>query len=163
MPKRVSAGLLMYRTTRGELEVFLAHPGGPFFTRKDKGHWTIPKGEIEKGEDHLSTAIREFQEEVGLEVDPESDFIPLGSIRQKGGKIVHAWGVEGDWDESQPLKSNLFKLEWPSGSGNYKEYPEVDKASFFSLEDARATIKNTQIPLIDELERQLAERKRDGG
>src|SRR3954467_15491648 len=91
---RVSAGLVMYRIRQGELEVFLGHPGGPFFTHRDDGYWTIPKGEIEEDEDHLATAIREFQEEVGIEVNPKSEFIELGSIKQKGGKIVHAWAVE---------------------------------------------------------------------
>jgi len=145
----------MYRRRKGALEVFLAHPGGPFFAHKDKGHWTIPKGEVESGEEFLATAIREFHEEVGIKVDPQSHFIALGSIRQKGGKIVHAWGFEGDWDESQPVRSNLFQCEWPMGSGKVGEFPEVDRVRFFPLTEARATIKNTQIPLIDQLEDQL--------
>lgn len=157
MQPRVSAGLLMYRRRNGELEVFLAHPGGPFFAHKDKGHWTIPKGEIEEGEDHMATAIREFEEEVGIKVDPGSRFIALGSIRQKGGKIVHAWGVEGDRDESIPLKSNTFECEWPVASGKIQSFPEVDRVRFFSFDEARSTIKNTQIPLIDQLERKLSE------
>lgn len=145
----------MYRTRNGELEVFLAHPGGPFFEHKDRGHWTIPKGEIEPGEEHLATAIREFGEEVGLTVDPQSKFIPLGSIRQKGGKIVHAWGFEGDWEDGREVDSNLFECEWPPGSGETQRFPEVDRAQFFELTEARDIIKNTQIPLIDQLEAAL--------
>src|SRR5436190_12931127 len=103
---RVSAGLLLYRMREGQLEVFLAHPGGPFFAHRDDGHWTIPKGEIEAGEELLATALREFWEEVGIEIDPRSKFLELGSIRQKGGKIVHAWGVEFDWEGKAPVKSS---------------------------------------------------------
>jgi predicted NUDIX family NTP pyrophosphohydrolase len=155
MRSRISAGLVLYRIRNGQVEVFIAHPGGPFFAHKDDGHWTIPKGEIEPGEDYLATAIREVKEEVGINVDPNSQFIELGSIRQKGGKIVHAWGVEKDWDEKQPLKSADYEMEWPPGSGRCQSFPEVDRAQFFPIEEARVKIKETQIPLLDKLEKLL--------
>ncbi|HMC26850.1 MAG TPA: NUDIX domain-containing protein, partial [Verrucomicrobiae bacterium] len=147
-----SAGLVMYRVKNGFLEVFLAHPGGPFFVHKDHGHWTIPKGEIEPGEDPLATAIREFKEEVCIDIDPKSQFVDLGSIRQKGGKIVHAWAVEQDWDESRPLRSNTFSMEWPRGSGKFQEFPEVDRAQFFRIDEAKQRIKESQVPLLERLE-----------
>ena len=155
MRSRVSAGLLMYRTRNGYLEVFLAHPGGPFFAHKDEGHWTIPKGEVEPDEELQATAIREFQEEVGIPIDPKSAFLELGSIRQKGGKIVHAWAIELDWDDSIPFTSTTYKLEWPVGSGRFQDFPEVDRAQFFPLEIARRKIKETQAPLLDRLEAEL--------
>ena len=157
MRSRISAGLVLFRhSAAGGLEVFLAHPGGPFFTKKDEGCWTIPKGEIEPGEEMLPTALREFEEETGITIDPQNNFIPLGSIQQKGGKIVHAWGVEGDWDETTPIRSNTFEMEWPPGSGRMQSFPEVDRAQFFSLEMARRKIKETQWPLIEELQRRLS-------
>jgi predicted NUDIX family NTP pyrophosphohydrolase len=149
---RTSAGLVMYRFRERRLEVFLAHPGGPFFARKDYGHWTIPKGEIGPAEDYLATAIREFKEEVCIQIDPRSHFLDLGSIRQKGGKVVHAWAVEQDWDDSRPFQSNTFTIEWPPGSGKFQEFPEVDRAQFFPIEEARKRIKATQTPLLDRLE-----------
>ena len=142
----------MYRIRNGQLEVFLAHPGGPFFAHKDEGHWTIPKGEIEPGEDFIATAIREFKEEVGIDVSAQSEFIELGSIRQKGGKIVHAWAIERDWDDSVPFQSITFEMEWPPGSGRLQRFPEVDRARFFSIAEAVQKIKETQIPLLDQLE-----------
>jgi predicted NUDIX family NTP pyrophosphohydrolase len=145
----------MYRIKDGKLEVFLAHPGGPFFAHKDEGHWTIPKGEIEPEEEFLRTAVREFKEEVGIEIDPGSEFIDLGSIRQKGGKTVHAWGVAGDCKDGQPCKSNSFRMEWPPGSRALQAFPEVDRAQFFSLPEARSRIKDTQIPLLERLEAAL--------
>lgn len=151
MPSRVSAGLVIYRIRNGGLEVFLAHPGGPFFAHRDEGVWTIPKGELEPNEEHLSTAIREVKEEVGFEINPASEFIALGSIRQKGGKIVHAWGVEQDCNDPIQCKSNEFKMEWPVGSGKWKSFPEVDRAAFFPLPEAKRKIKSTQIPLLDRL------------
>ena len=155
MRARVSAGLLLYRMKDGRLEVFLAHPGGPFFRRKDDGHWTIPKGEIEPGEDPLATALREVREEVGITVDPASRFHELGSIRQKGGKTVHAWGVASAHDETQPLHSNLFEMEWPPGSGRMQWFPEVDRARFFGPAEAARKIKETQVPFLERLTRAL--------
>ena len=151
MRSRVSAGLVLYRKRNGQLEVFLAHPGGPFFARKDDGHWTIPKGEIETGEDMLATAIREVQEETGIAIDKTATFIELGSIKQKGGKIVHAWATEYTGPQPGPCKSNVFHMEWPIGSGRMQAFPEIDRAEFFPLELARAKVKATQIPLIERL------------
>ena len=147
----------MYRWKDAELQVFLAHPGGPFFAHKDDGHWTIPKGEVEPGEDYRATALREFQEEIGLTVSSQCELIELGSIRQKGGKIVHAWGVEGDC--LGPIRSNHFQCEWPMGSGQFQSFPEVDRAQFFALPEARRNIKETQIPLLDALESTLQKRR----
>jgi predicted NUDIX family NTP pyrophosphohydrolase len=152
MRARVSAGLVMYRWKHGKLEVFLAHPGGPFFAHKDFGHWSIPKGEIEPDEDPLMAAIREFQEEVGISIDPNSRFLDLGTIQQKGGKMVQAWAVEQDWDDSQPFQSNTFTLEWPPRSGKLQTFPEMDRAQFFSVEEAKRRIKESQIPLLEKLE-----------
>lgn len=145
----------MFRRKAGLLEVFLAHPGGPFFAHKDEGDWSIPKGEIEEGEEFLATALREFEEETGKKVDPKSEFISLGSIQQKGGKIVHAWAFEGDWDESAPVRSNLHTMEWPAGSGKMLTFPEVDRAEFFPLAVARRKIKGRQEPFLDRLEAAL--------
>ena len=155
MPSKVSAGLLFYRPRPDGLEVLLAHPGGPFFMHKDAGHWTIPKGEIEEGADLLETAQREFAEEIGFEPDPRATYLALGSICQKGGKIVHAWACAGDLPDGYVVKSNLFTMEWPPGSGVAQEFPEVDRAQFFTLAEARRRIKPAQIPLLDELARQL--------
>lgn len=142
----------MYRFRDGQLEVLLAHPGGPYFARKDDGAWTVPKGEIEAGEDYLATAIREFKEEVGVAVDPASRFVGLGSIRQRGGKVVHAWGIEGDYDPAHPLPTSTFEMEWPSHSGTRKRFPEVDRLEFFPLPVARVKLKDTHLPFLDRLE-----------
>jgi predicted NUDIX family NTP pyrophosphohydrolase len=147
--ERISAGLLMYRFRNGHLEVFLAHPGGPLFRKKDYGHWTIPKGEIQPDEQLLTTAQREFQEEVGME--PHGEFLPLGWIRQKGGKIVHAWGFAGEWDASSQHVCNTFKMEWPPGSGRFQQFPEIDRVGFFSLREAHEKLKDTQRPFLDRL------------
>ncbi len=155
MRSRVSAGLVLYRVKNGRLEVFLAHPGGPFFAHKDEGHWTIPKGEIEPGEAFLATAIRECKEEVCIEIDPSSLFIDLGFIRQKGGKIVHAWGSLWEHDSAEPFKSNTFSMEWPPASGQFQSFPEVDQAQFFLIAEAKRKIKEAQIPLLDRLEAEL--------
>jgi predicted NUDIX family NTP pyrophosphohydrolase len=149
MRAKMSAGLLMYRIQNGELEVFLAHPGGPFFARKDNGYWTIPKGELNHGEDLIAAAVREFTEEVGLR--PCGEFLPLGSIQQKGGKIVHAWAFEGDWGENQIHRCNLFALEWPPKSGKRCEFPEVDRVCFFPIPEAKRKLKETQHPFLDRL------------
>src|SRR5439155_27388605 len=118
---KISAGLLMYRMREGQPEVLLAHPGGPLFKNKDEGHWSIPTGEIESGEDLLAAASREFEEETGVE--PRGDFIGLGTIEQKGGKTVHAWAFRGDWDESRPLQINTFEMDWPPGSARIPPFP----------------------------------------
>jgi predicted NUDIX family NTP pyrophosphohydrolase len=157
MRSRVSAGLVMYRRRGGEWELFLAHPGGPFSRLKDDGHWTIPKGEQGAGETLLDVARREFAEETGI-TPPEGPFIELGSIRQKGGKLVFAWGFEGDHDG--PICSNTFTMEWPANSGKFREFPEVDRAGFFTLAAARTKIKETQFPLLERLVQALTERER---
>jgi predicted NUDIX family NTP pyrophosphohydrolase len=148
---RISAGLLMYRRRNDQVEFLLAHPGGPFFARKDDGVWTIPKGEAAPGENLLIRAQIEFAEEVGIRPEKARDWIELGSIKQKGGKIVHAWAFEGDLPESFECKSNLFEMEWPPRSGRHKKFPEVDQTCFFSEEVARRKIKPTQVPLLDRL------------
>jgi predicted NUDIX family NTP pyrophosphohydrolase len=147
MPKR-SAGLLMYRRGPRGLEVFLVHPGGPFFAKKDLGAWTIPKGEYLEGEQPLEAAKREFQEETGFPV-PET-FLDLGSIKQAGGKIVAAWAFESDCDPSKMI-SNLCEVEWPPRSGRLIEIPEADRGEWFSIDEAKERIKSTQIPLLDRL------------
>lgn len=151
---RVSAGLLMYRILDGSLQVFIAHPGGPWFPNRDHDVWTIPKGELEEGEDLLAAAIREFEEEVGIK--PSGPYIELGCIRQKGGKTVHAWAFAGDYDDSLPIRSNHVQIEWPPGSGNWADWPEIDRAAFFSIRDARERLKVTQHPLLDRLLAALA-------
>jgi predicted NUDIX family NTP pyrophosphohydrolase len=148
---RISAGLLMFRHRSNELEVLLAHPGGPFFARKDDGVWTIPKGEAAPGEDLLTRAQIEFEEEVGFRPENVRGWIELGSIIQKGGKIVHAWAFEGDLPSSFELKSNLFEMEWPPRSGRLQSFPEVDQAKFFTETVARRKLKPTQVPLLDRL------------
>lgn len=137
----------MYRRRNGRLEFFLAHPGGPFSRLKDEGHWTIPKGEPDTDEALLEVAKREFKEETGIE--PRGPYIELGSIRQKGGKLVFAWAFEGDCDG--PVHSNTFKMEWPPKSGKQCDFPEVDRAEFFPLEEAQKKIKETQFPLLERL------------
>ena len=156
MRSRVSAGLVLYRTRDGQLEIFLGHPGGPFFAHKDDGHWTIPKGEVETGEDMLATAIREVQEETGIAVDRGAAFVELGSIKQKGGKIVHAWAVEYTGPEPGPCKSNVFHMEWPIGSGQMRPFPEIDRAEFFPVETAKRKVKATQVPLLERLAEQMS-------
>ena len=155
MAQRISAGLVLYRVQAGRLEVLLAHPGGPCFAHKDDGHWTIPKGETHAGEDLLATARREFQEEIGVVAN--GDFRPLGFVDQKGGKRVHAWAFAGEYDDSQPPASNAYELEWPPGSGSLRPFPEVDRARFFSLAEARIKLKDRQRPFLDRLEALLGE------
>ena len=147
MPKR-SAGLLMYRRTNGRVEVLLAHPGGPFWAKKDLGAWSIPKGEVDSDEEPLLAAQREFEEETGIA--PEGDFIVLGEAKQAGGKIVTAWAVEGDCDSSG-LKSNTFSMQWPLRSGRMAEFPEVDRWEWFSLNDAREKILAGQRIFLERL------------
>ena len=148
MPSKLSAGLLLYRRRDGLLEVLLGHPGGPFWAKKHLGAWSIPKGEIEPEEDALQAAIREFGEETGSHLS--GPFIALPPVRQPGGKVVQAWTVEGDLDPAG-LKSNTFSLEWPPRSGRIVEFPEIDRAAWFSLEEARDCITKGQVPLLDAL------------
>src|ERR1700722_20089522 len=143
-----SAGLVMYRISDGELEVLLVHPGGPFWSKKDVGAWSIPKGEINPGEDQLVAAKREFEEETGFK--PEGKFLSLGSVKHKNGKIVAAWAFEGDC-EPDAIKSNTFVLEWPPKSGKTREFPEVDRAGFFSIKQAREKILAAEFGLIEQL------------
>jgi predicted NUDIX family NTP pyrophosphohydrolase len=147
-----SAGLLLYRIRQGAPEVFLVHPGGPFWAKKDAGVWSIPKGQAAPGEDLLARAQREFTEETGFAIAGE--FRPLAPIRQSGGKIVHAWAVAGDCDAAT-ITSNTFDLEWPPRSGRVQAFPEVDRAQWFGLAAAREKINPAQRGLIDELERLL--------
>lgn len=150
MRSRVSAGLLLFRRRGDKVEFLLVHPGGPFFAKKDLGVWTIPKGEAAVGEDLLTRAQIEFAEEVGT-APPREGFLPLGSIEQKGGKVVHAWAVEGDLPDEFVQTSNTFELEWPPRSGRREAFPEVDRAEFFGEAEARRKIKEAQIPLLDRL------------
>jgi len=138
--------VLLFRHRNGVLEVFLVHPGGPFWARKDDGAWSIPKGEIESGEDALAAARRELAEETGLTVD--GDFLPLVPVKQKSGKVVHAWAVRGDADPAT-ITSNTF-------THNGREYPEVDRAAWFSLAEARRKLLPGQVPLLDELDRRVS-------
>lgn len=147
--KRISAGLLMYRIVNDQPEVFLAHPGGPYFFKKDDGNWSIPKGEPDENEELIMTAIREFREETGIL--PAGEYIPIGSITQKGGKEVHCWAFAGDLPRDYVHECNYFEEEWPPNSGEYVEFPEIDKVSFFSIQEAKKKIKAAQIPLIDRL------------
>jgi predicted NUDIX family NTP pyrophosphohydrolase len=146
---RISAGLLMYRWRAGALEVFLVHPGGPFWAKKDAGAWSIPKGEIDPEEDWLAAARREFIEETGFSAD--GDFRALAPITQAGGKVVHAWAFEGDADPAA-LRSNTFAIEWPPRSGRQTSFPEVDRAAWFPLEIARRKINPAQAALLDALD-----------
>ena len=143
-----SAGLLAWRRRPEGIEVLLVHPGGPFWARKDDGAWSIPKGEYEDGADPLAAARREFEEELGVAV--EGNFTPLGSVVQKAGKTVTAWSVETDLDAGQ-VRSNMFSMEWPPKSGKLKEFPEVDRAAWFTLDVARVKILAGQAPLLDRL------------
>ncbi len=145
---QISAGLLMYRKPGGLLEVFLVHPGGPLWTKKDEGAWSIPKGLIDDGEERLEAAKREFVEETSI--PPAGPFIYLGEIRQKSGKRVYAWAFMGDCDLSR-IKSNTFTLEWPPKSGKMKEFPEIDKGEFFAIPDARRKIIQSQADFLDRL------------
>src|SRR5215211_7962308 len=154
MRSNLSAGLLLFRCTQIELEVFLAHPGGPFWEARDLGAWTVPKGLLEEGEDPLVAAIREFEEETS--VRPEGPFLPLGSVRQKAGKLVHAWAWEGEADPHQ-ARSNMMRAEWPRGSGRWLTFPEVDRCEWFDARSARQKINPAQSELIDRLEAALSD------
>jgi predicted NUDIX family NTP pyrophosphohydrolase len=143
-----SAGLLLFRERDARLEVLLVHPGGPLWAKKDDGAWSIPKGELTAGEDPVTAARREFTEELGAAVDGE--FIPLGAVKQPGGKVIHAWAVRGDFDPAR-LKSNAFSMEWPPRSGKQQEFPEVDRAEWFGIETGRAKILKGQAAFLDQL------------
>jgi len=145
-----SAGLLMYRETAGQIEVFLVHPGGPFWAKKDERAWSIPKGEFSEDEDPLEAAKREFREETGFVA--KGKIQPLDPLRQASGKIIYAWIIKGDVD-ARALKSNTFSLEWPRGSGKVAEFPEVDRAAWFTIKIARCKILKGQIAFLDQLER----------
>jgi predicted NUDIX family NTP pyrophosphohydrolase len=149
-----SAALLVYRHGRAGLEVFLVHPGGPFWAKKDLGAWSIPKGEFDESEeDGLAAAKREFFEEVGQRIEGKA-FLALTPARQKGGKVVHAWAVQGEVDEAA-LTSNEFEMEWPPKSGRTARFPEVDRGQWFSIAEARRRLVSGQVPILDELERSL--------
>jgi predicted NUDIX family NTP pyrophosphohydrolase len=147
---RRSAGILLHRQTpAGAVEVLLVHPGGPFWAKKDLGAWSLPKGEHDDGEDGLACALREFAEELGSP-PPAGDPADLGTVRQKGGKVVQAWALEGDLDAAA-IRSNTFELEWPPRSGRRREFPEVDRAQWFALAEARERINPAQAAFLDRL------------
>ncbi len=151
MPKH-SAGLLLYRLTADGPEVLLVHPGGPFWARKDLGVWSVPKGEVEEGKDPVEVALSEFEEELGSPPPvSRAELVPLGMVQQKGGKIVTAWCAEGDFDATE-IRSNTFPLEWPPRSGRIEEFPEVDRAAWFGLPEARLKLIAAQAELIDRLD-----------
>ena len=168
MPK-ISAGILLFRRTQKQIEVLLVHPGGPFWAKKDLGAWSIPKGEADEASaaklddaDLLKVARREFAEELGPAIASQlsgvlsaaASLIPLGEVRQKSGKVVHAWAIEGDCDPSR-LRSNTFSTEWPPRSGKQREFPEVDRAAFFSLDEARIKLNSAQAEFLDRLAKKL--------
>jgi predicted NUDIX family NTP pyrophosphohydrolase len=154
MPKR-SAGILLYRRPNGEPEVLLVHPGGPYWEKKDLGVWSIPKGEYDDAEDPRACALREFEEELGAR-PPEGELAALGTAKQSGGKVVTAWAVEGDLDPAG-ARSNTFTLEWPPRSGVMREFPEVDRADWFTLDDARRRINPAQAVFLERLREELGD------
>jgi predicted NUDIX family NTP pyrophosphohydrolase len=153
---RVSAGILLYRRTESGVQVLLGHPGGPYFEDKDVGIWSIPKGQAGDGEELLAVAMREFGEETGHVVGSNARLIDLGSIKQRGGKTVHAWAVEGDLDPAEAW-SNTFRMEWPPRSGIFIEVPELDQVAWFTLEQARLAMNPAQVELVETLLARLDE------
>lgn len=153
-----SAGILLYRLRGGKLEVLLVHPGGPFWKAKDLGAWSIPKGEYADGEEPLAAALREFGEETGFRLAP-ADPMPLGEVKQAGGKLVRAWAMEGELDADN-IRSNTFSLEWPPRSGRIEEFPEVDRAAWFSLAEASEKILKGQLPFLERLAQAMGESRR---
>jgi predicted NUDIX family NTP pyrophosphohydrolase len=149
MATKRSAGILLHRRRDGAHEVLLVHPGGPFWAKKDAGAWSIPKGEYEDGEEPRAAALREFAEELGAP-PPDGELVELGEVRQRGGKVVTAWALAGDAD-ADAVRSNTFTMEWPPRSGTIGEFPEVDRAAWFSLDEARERILPGQAPLLDRL------------
>ena len=141
----------MFRKSREGLQVLVVHPGGPYFRNKDDGAWTIPKGEVADGEDLLARARIEFEEELGMPAPAMANWIELGSVKQKGGKTVHAWAFQGDWPPDFKLASNTFEMEWPPRSGRQQSFPEIDRAEFFSIEEAKRKINAAQIDLLGRL------------
>jgi len=152
MAKPISAGILLYRLRAGTLEVFLVHPGGPYWTRKDAGAWSIPKGEVEEGADAFGTARREFEEETGSAI--HGDFVSLAPLKQPSGKLVYAWAVNGDIDASS-VKSNTFSMEWPPHSGRQQQFPEVDRGEWFNVAAAQEKITAGQRSFLDQLQAHL--------
>jgi predicted NUDIX family NTP pyrophosphohydrolase len=152
MPKssKVSAGLLLYRRTNGEIEFLLVHLGGPFWAKKDEGAWFLPKGEVNPGEDEKAAAIREFREETGLGFDPSSTLISLGTVKHKSGKLVHAWAFEGNCDPGA-VRSNTFEMEWPPRSGKKQTFPEIDRAAFFTVATAEKKMHPTEFEFLPRL------------
>ena len=149
----VSSGLLMFRKEAGNLEVLLAHPGGPFFRKKDKGFWSIPKGLVDEGEDLLLAAQREFQEETGIQTS--NPYYDLGTIKQKSGKVLYAWAFENNYDLKKGIVSNTFSMEWPPKSGTQQQFPEIDKALYFDLPSAFNYIMEAQRPFLARLKQIL--------
>jgi predicted NUDIX family NTP pyrophosphohydrolase len=154
MPKQ-SAGILLYRIASGRAEVFLVHPGGPFWAKKDDGAWSIPKGEFAGGEEPLEAAKREFKEETSFPI--EGTFTPLNPVKQPGGKTVYAWAVEGNIDPVA-IRSNTFSIEWPQGSAKTKSFPEIDRAAWFDLDTAKFKILKGQLGLLEQLTKNLSQR-----
>jgi predicted NUDIX family NTP pyrophosphohydrolase len=152
MKNKVSAGILLFRKVKSDLEVFIVHPGGPFWKNKDEGAWSIPKGEIDDGGNPLQTAIREFEEETGTRVS--GNFIELHPVRLKSGKLIHAWALEGEMDASK-ITSNYIDIEWPPRSGKKLSIPEVDRAQWFTLEQASHKLNTGQVPLLKDLQQKL--------
>jgi predicted NUDIX family NTP pyrophosphohydrolase len=155
---KTSAGILVYKNIQESIVILLVHPGGPFWAKKDLNSWSVPKGEFNESEDPFEAAKREFSEETGFL--PEGEFIRLETVKQPGGKIIHTWAVNGDFDVSG-LKSNLFTMEWPPKSGRSKEFPEIDRAEWFAVETAKLKIVKGQIPIIENLEFILENKKRN--
>ena len=153
---RQSAGLLVYKRAKSGLQIFLVHPGGPFWAKKDRGAWSIPKGEFAEGEEALAAACREFREEVGQDV--AGPFVALTPRRQPSRKMIHAWAVEGEVD-AEALVSNEFELEWPPRSGRMQRFPEVDAGTWFTFEEAKGRIQPGQLPILEELAQLLEERR----
>jgi predicted NUDIX family NTP pyrophosphohydrolase len=153
MKNLISAGLLMYKRHAGIVKVFLVHPGGPFFVNKDEGYWSIPKGLVEGNEDLLKAAIREFEEETGI--NPKGDFIALNSVKQKSGKTVYAWAFEYFGNEEIKIVSNHFEVKWPPNSGKKQSFPEVDQGKLFTIAEAKQKMNSAQVEFLIRLEEKL--------
>ena len=149
MPRR-SAGILLHRLRGGEREVLLVHPGGPFWAKRDEGAWSIPKGEYDDGEDPRACALREFEEELGTALPPGTELAELGTVKQSAGKVITAFAAAGDLDPDA-ISSNTFTVEWPPRSGQMREFPEVDRAGWFGLADAREKLNPAQVELLDRM------------